>query len=75
MISRNPLLLCLALSFMTTTATAQETADPVRQKRVPAYSEEGADTCLRCHSGGEMRAVQSGPHFNRTSAWVNSFHS
>ena len=64
MTARNPLLLCLALLLITMTATAQETVDPARQKRVPTYSEEGADTCLRCHSGGEMRAVQSGPHFN-----------
>jgi len=64
MISRYPLLLCLALSLITTAVAAQETADPARQKRTPSYSEEGAAGCLHCHSGPAMRAVQSGPHFN-----------
>lgn len=54
----------LVLILIAIAAPAQESAEPGRQKRVPAYSEEGAETCLRCHSGGEMRAVQSGPHFN-----------
>lgn len=64
MISRYPLLLCLALSLVTMTVAAQGTVDPARQKRTPSYSEEGAAGCLRCHSGPQLRAVQSGPHFN-----------
>lgn len=63
MISRNPLLLCLAVSLITVTAAGQEPADPPRQKRTPIYTEQGATACLRCHSGEQMRAVQSGAHF------------
>jgi len=64
MISRYPLLLCLALSLITMTVAAEEAVNPARQKRTPSYSEEGAAGCLHCHSGPAMRAVQSGPHSN-----------
>jgi DmsE family decaheme c-type cytochrome len=62
------LLLCLAVLLLVAaaqvTVSAQEPGDPVPRKRTPSYSDEGAASCLRCHSGPEMRAVQSGPHFN-----------
>ena len=61
--SSNPVL-WLALLLFALSVPAQEAPDPTPSKRTPHYSEEGAETCLRCHSGGEMRAVQSGPHFN-----------
>jgi DmsE family decaheme c-type cytochrome len=61
---RIPLLLCLVSTLVAATALAQDTEAPARQKRTPSYSEEGAASCLRCHSGPDMRAVQSGPHFN-----------
>ena len=56
MVSRKILLLCLAMSLFALTVSAQETADSAPRKRTPHYSEEGAESCLRCHSGGEMRA-------------------
>ena len=59
-----PLLLCLVSTLVAAPAVAQDTDAPARQKRTPSYSEEGAASCLRCHSGPDMRAVQSGPHFN-----------
>lgn len=71
---RRILLPSLILIVFTSAAPAQETVDPARQKRVPAYSEEGADACLRCHSGGEMRAVQSGPHFNLRNPGAPAAH-
>lgn len=71
---RNHLLLCLALSLFALTVSAQETADPTPQKRTPSYSEEGAESCLRCHAGGEMRAVQSGPHFNLQNPGAPAAH-
>jgi DmsE family decaheme c-type cytochrome len=61
---RIPLLLCLVSTLVAATAFAQDTDAPARQERTPSYSEEGAAGCLRCHSGPEMRAIQSGPHFN-----------
>ena len=61
---RIPLLLCLVSALVAATAIAQDPDAPARQKRTPSYSEEGAAACLRCHSGPDMRAVQSGPHFN-----------
>ncbi len=64
MTSSYPLLLCLAIFLFPLSAPAQEAADPDAYARTPSYSEEGAESCLRCHSGGEMRAVQLGPHFN-----------
>lgn len=54
----------LALILISGAVTAEGPGRDPPQKRMPSYSEEGAGTCLRCHSGGEMRAVQSGPHFN-----------
>jgi DmsE family decaheme c-type cytochrome len=73
MISGNPLL-CLALSLLWLTVSAQEPTASVPEKRTPSYSEEGAESCLRCHSGGEMRAVQSGPHFNLQSPGAPAAH-
>jgi len=43
---------------------AQETSESAHGKRTPSYTEVGAASCLRCHSGSEMRAVQTGPHFD-----------
>ena len=61
---RLPMFLCLVLALSAASATAQNGVDPARRHRTPTFSEEGAAACLRCHSGPEMRAVQSGPHFN-----------
>jgi len=58
------MLQCLILLLFALPAVAQETSEPRSGKRTPSYSEEGAESCLRCHAGSEMRAVQSGPHFN-----------
>jgi len=64
---RFPLLLCLVSTLISATSQAQDTDGPDRRGRTPTYSEEGAAGCLRCHSGPEMRAVQSGPHFELQS--------
>jgi len=61
---RVPLLLCFVLTFSAAAAAARDAGDPASYQRTPSYSEEGAVGCLRCHSGPEMRTVQSGPHFN-----------
>jgi DmsE family decaheme c-type cytochrome len=74
MTSRNPLLWCLGLLLLATAAAAQEPTEPVRQKRTPRYSEEGAASCLLCHSGPEMRAVQNGPHFNLQNPGAPAAH-
>ena len=68
MISRNPLLLCLASLLTTIPAAGQEPADPPRQKRTPVFTEQGTVACLRCHSGALMRAVEAGPHFKHAYA-------
>ena len=44
--------------------SADEPSEPPRQKRIPTYTQLGADDCLRCHSGEKMRAVQASPHGN-----------
>lgn len=41
-----------------------DTGAPERQKRTPVYTENGAADCLRCHSGENIRAIQSSPHGN-----------
>ena len=41
-----------------------ETPAPERQKRIPVYTENGAQDCLRCHSGEQMRVIQASPHGN-----------
>lgn len=74
MASRNLLLLCLALSLFPVTVSAQETASLHNHERTPRYSEEGAESCLRCHAGGEMRAVQFGPHFNLQNPGAPAVH-
>jgi DmsE family decaheme c-type cytochrome len=74
MMHRTPLLLCLLLTVLSTAASAQETADPARQLRTPSYSEKGAASCLLCHSGPDMRAVQLGPHFNLQNPGAPAAH-
>jgi DmsE family decaheme c-type cytochrome len=71
---RTFLLLCLALPLFSSTLSAQETGDTARQKYTPHYSEEGAESCLRCHAGGEMRAIQDGPHFNLKNPGAPATH-
>ena len=56
------LLLLAPLSLVS--VQGQNLPDSGQTKRTASYSEKGAETCLRCHSGPEMRAVQDGPHFN-----------
>jgi DmsE family decaheme c-type cytochrome len=74
MASRNLLLLCLAMSLFELTVSAQETDTSTPRKRTPHYSAEGAEACLLCHSGGEMRAVQLGPHFNLQNPGAPAAH-
>lgn len=64
---RLPVFLCLVLALSAASATARNGVDTARRHRTPTFSEEGAAACLRCHSGPEMRAIQSGPHFNLRS--------
>jgi len=59
------MLQCLVLLLFALPAMAQETSEPEHAKRTPIYTEEGAASCLRCHSGSEMRAVQAGSHFDK----------
>jgi predicted CXXCH cytochrome family protein len=68
MISRNPLLVCLVSLLTTIPAAGQDPAEPPRQKRTPVLTEQGTVTCLRCHSGELMRAVQAGAHFTHSYA-------
>lgn len=44
--------------------TAEGAGETIRKKRTPTYTQQGAEDCLRCHSGEKMRAVQAGPHGN-----------
>ena len=74
MASRNLFLLCLAISLFALTVSAEETADTRTHVRTPHYSEEGAESCLRCHAGGEMRAIQDGPHFNLQNPGAPAAH-
>jgi DmsE family decaheme c-type cytochrome len=55
---------CLILMLFALPAMALETSEPAHGKRTPIYTTEGVESCLRCHAGNEMRAVQSSPHFN-----------
>ena len=64
---RLPMFLGLVLALSAASATAQDDADTARRHRTPTFTEEGAAACLRCHSGPEMRAIQSGPHANLRS--------
>ena len=57
--------LILVLTVFVTTATpAQEQIHNSVTKRKPSFTHEGAESCLRCHSGEKMRAVASSPHWN-----------
>ena len=71
---KNFSLLCLAIPLFALNVPAQETADTPRHVRTPNYSEEGAESCLRCHAGGEMRAIQDGPHFNLQNPGAPAAH-
>ena len=68
------ILQCLVLLLFALTVSAQETAATAPPKYTPHYSEEGADSCLRCHAGGEMRAIQDGPHFNLQNPGTPAVH-
>jgi len=32
--------------------------------RTPSYTQDGSESCLRCHSGEKMRAIAASPHAN-----------
>jgi DmsE family decaheme c-type cytochrome len=42
----------------------EETESAAPAKRTPIFTEEGAEACLRCHSGEKMRAIASNVHGN-----------
>lgn len=50
--------------FVTFDTPAQEQVHNSVTKRKPSFSHDGAESCLRCHSGEKMRAVASSPHWN-----------
>jgi DmsE family decaheme c-type cytochrome len=53
----------LALTFLCLSpaiSTAQETAQ--KPTRIPSFTKEGSESCLRCHSGEKMRAILASPH-------------
>jgi DmsE family decaheme c-type cytochrome len=45
--------------------SAQEQDHNSVTKRRPSFTDGGAESCLRCHSGEEMRAVAASPHWNK----------
>jgi DmsE family decaheme c-type cytochrome len=51
----------LSLSFcMPLAAQEPDAAAPV--KRISSYTQDGAEACLRCHSGEKMRAIEKSVH-------------
>jgi len=64
---------CLVLVLFALPAMAKDTSEPAHGKRTPSYTTEGAASCLRCHAGSEMRAVQAGPHFKPRNPGAPAF--
>jgi DmsE family decaheme c-type cytochrome len=55
----------VALIFLhASLAWAVETTEIQTEKRVPSFTEDGTEACLRCHSGEKMRAIASSSHGN-----------
>jgi DmsE family decaheme c-type cytochrome len=52
----------MVLCYWPGDSAAQETVE--KPYRTPIYTEEGAESCLRCHSGEKMRAVAASPHMD-----------
>jgi DmsE family decaheme c-type cytochrome len=52
----------LLFFFQGSPAYAGEADSSPSAKRTPSFAEEGAEACLRCHSGEKMRAIVSSPH-------------
>jgi len=61
---KSVLLLCAIFLSFSTLSIAQESDSAPIVKRTPSYTRDGAEACLRCHSGEAMRAVENSAHGN-----------
>lgn len=55
-------ILIILMGLLPALMTATESE--VEPKRTPSFTEDGSATCLKCHSGEKMRAMQGSSHFD-----------
>jgi cytochrome c551/c552 len=62
--SKDIIAIGLLFGLLSSVAIAQQGESKSPAKRTALFTEEGSESCLRCHSGEKMHAIAVSPHAN-----------